>query len=338
MTHAATIRLGTRGSQLALYQANSVAARLAEAGGPTCDIVVIKTSGDRLQEAPLSAAGGKRLFVKELEDALLDDAIDLAVHSAKDMPAVLPEGLAISAALPREDPLDAVVLPAGAGATPALSDLGALIATLGPSPAIATSSVRRVAQLSRLVHGGTFAPIRGNLDTRLRKLDAGLRGSGERHAALVLAAAGLHRLGLSSRISFTLPASACVPAPGQGIIAVEIRQDDERMAAMLRPLNDSAASAALLAERSLVEALGGGCQTPVGALATARNAETLEVVAIVIALNGSREVRAVVRGPVDAAVDLGRRAAGDLLARGAREILDEARQQQADVSATTPSP
>lgn len=338
MTPAATIRLGTRGSQLALYQANSVAARLAEAGGPTCDIVVIKTSGDRLQEAPLSEAGGKRLFVKELEDALLDGAIDLAVHSAKDMPAILPQGLAIAAALPREDPLDAVVLPAGAGATRALPDLGALIATLGPSPAIATSSVRRVAQLSRLLAGGTFAPIRGNLDTRLRKLDAGLRQGGERHDALVLAAAGLRRLGLASRISFTLPASACVPAPGQGIIAVEIRQDDERMTAMLRRLSDSAASAALLAERSVVEALGGGCQTPVGALATSRDAVTLELVAIVIALNGSHEVRATVRGPVNAAVDLGRRVAGDLLARGAREILDEARRQQADLSATTPNP
>jgi hydroxymethylbilane synthase len=338
MTQRATIRLGTRGSQLALYQANTVANRLAEAGA-TCDIVVIKTSGDRLQDAPLSAAGGKRLFVKELEDALLNGTIDLAVHSAKDMPAILPDGLAIAAALPREDPLDAVVLPASsAGARHVPSDLDALVAGLGPSPAIATSSVRRVAQLSRLLPGATFAPIRGNLDTRLRKLDAGEQGGVERHDALILAAAGLRRLGLGSRISVVLPASACVPAPGQGIIAVEIRRDDERTAAMVRPLSDSAATAALLAERSVVEALGGGCQTPVGALATSQDAGTLALIAIVVALDGSREVRAIVSGPVRAAVDVGRRAAADLLARGAHDILDEARQQQADLSTTTPSP
>src|SRR5262249_46873663 len=224
MTHS--IRLGTRGSQLALYQAHAVARLLAEAGGPHCEIVIIKTSGDRLQEAPLSEAGGKRLFVKEIEDALLNREVDLAVHSSKDMPAVLPEGLSIAGVLPREDPHDAGVLPRdqGSGARDQGSggrDFEALRAILGPAPLIGTSSVRRVAQLIRLFPGARFAPIRGNLDTRLRKLDTG------DNAALVLAAAGLRRLGFEPRISFRLPATLCVPAPGQGIIAIETRDGDE---------------------------------------------------------------------------------------------------------------
>ena len=208
-----------------------MAARIAAAGGPPCRIVVIRTSGDRLQDAPLSEVGGKRLFVKEIEDALLRDEIDLAVHSSKDMPAVLPDGLVIAGVLPREDPRDAVVFPVrlkpdttaramsavhqpSAGAVATIDDL---VAALGQSPSIGTGSVRRIAQLTRLFPGARFTPIRGNLDTRLRKLDEGA------HDALVLAAAGLRRLGFANRISFALPAAACVPAPGQGIVAVEIR-------------------------------------------------------------------------------------------------------------------
>ena len=175
------LRLGTRGSQLALWQANEVASRIAAGGGPPCRIVIIKTSGDRLQEAPLSEIGGKRLFVKEIEDALLRGEIDLAVHSSKDMPALLPDGLAIGSVLPREDPRDAVVLPlnvtlnvdAGSVGASDPSEIDRLLATLGPAPAIGTGSVRRVAQLTRLFSGARFTPIRGNLDTRLRKLDDG---------------------------------------------------------------------------------------------------------------------------------------------------------------------
>ena len=335
MAFPVSIRLGTRGSQLALFQAQAVAHRLRDAGGPTCEIVVIKTSGDHLQDAPLSLAGGKRLFVKEIEDSLLSRDIDLAVHSSKDMPARLPEGLAIAGVLPREDPHDVVVLPAGTTrARRETPDMRALVAALGPSPTIATSSVRRVAQLSRLVSGARFGAIRGNMDTRLRKLDTGTGN----YDALVLAAAGLRRLGLESRISFTLPAAACVPAPGQGIIAIEIRQDDERMAAAIRPTTDIWTAASLLAERTLVEALGGGCQTPVGALATPVGPDALELVAVVIALDGSREVRAAATGRLGAEADLGRRVADDLLGQGAGGILDEARKQQAGLSATTPSP
>ncbi len=336
MPVTAPIRLGTRGSQLALYQATTVAGLIARTGGPECEIVIIKTSGDRLQDAPLSEVGGKRLFVKEIEDALLGHTIDLAVHSSKDMPAVLPDGLSIAGVLPREDPHDAVVLPQRAGSDPAagttVTGIPELLAVLGDAPAIGTSSVRRVAQLTRLIEGAHFGPIRGNLDTRLRKLDAG------DHDAIVLAAAGLRRLGLGSRISMLLPATACVPAPGQGIIAAEIRTDDDRVRAAVGPITDGSAWAALSAERALVEALGGGCQTPVGALATAKGPGLLELTAVVIALDGQREVRSSASGPAAEAADLGRRVAGDLLAHGAGEILEEARRHEASRSTMAPTP
>ena len=314
------LRLGTRGSQLALWQANTVAARIAEAGGPPCRIVVIKTDGDRLQERPLSEMGGKRLFVKEIEDALLGNAIDLAVHSSKDMSAVLPEGLTIAGVLPRENPLDALVLPVMANGS--AITLAELISALGPSPSIGTGSVRRVAQLMRLFPGARFTGIRGNLDTRLRKLDEGA------HDALVLAAAGLARLGFASRISLAIPAEACVPAPGQGIVAIEIRAGDARAADAVMRINDSPASDALTAERALVEALGGGCQTPVGALASVIDGKELELDAVVVALDGSRVVRGQARGARHEAAKLGARVGAQLIADGAGEILAEAKRAQ----------
>ncbi len=330
------LRLGTRGSPLALWQAGAVAAAVAERGGPPCRIVVIRTSGDSLADRPLSEAGGKRLFVKEIEDALLRNDVDLAVHSSKDMPALLPDGLAIAAVLPREDPLDAVILPVRAegkgqrakgghrehsalGPLPsALATMNDLIVALGPSPNVGTGSVRRIAQLAGILKGARFAPIRGNLDTRLRKLDAG------EHDALVLAAAGLRRLGMASRITMTLPASACVPSPGQGIVAVEIRANDAAVRQIVSGINDADASVALEAERALVEALGGGCQTPIGALARPVDAGTLELVAAVAALDGTRIVRATVSGPRREAAALGSRAGQDLIAQGAGVILAEA--------------
>jgi hydroxymethylbilane synthase len=316
-----SLRLGTRGSQLARWQAHAVARRLAEAGGPACRIVVIRTSGDRLAEAPLSEVGGKRLFVREIEEALLRNDIDLAVHSSKDMPAVLPEGLSIAAVLPREDPRDAVVLPAGR--TAADDTIDALVAELGQSPTIGTGSVRRVAQLMRLLPGARFSPIRGNLDTRLRKVDAG------DYDALVLAAAGLRRMGLAARISLSLPIDACVPAPGQGIVAVEIREGDAETRAALEPIGDRDAAAALEAERALVVALGGGCQTPIGALAASREGDQLELVAAVVALDGSRIVRGRAIGARQEAAAIGARVGRELLADGADDILSDARRQGA---------
>jgi hydroxymethylbilane synthase len=324
------LRLGTRGSQLALWQANTVAARIAAAGGPPCRIVVIRTTGDRLHDAPLSEVGGKRLFVKEIEDALLRDEIDLAVHSSKDMPAVLPDDLTIAAVLPREDPADAVVLPATADRAGPIATIEDLVTQLGGSPSIGTGSVRRIAQLTRLFPGAAFQPIRGNLDTRLRKLDEG------EHHALVLAAAGLRRLGFAARISFELPVEVCVPAPGQGIVAVEVRAADTPMQRLLGAINDEGSASALTAERALVQALGGGCQTPVGALASPAGGETLSLAAVVVTLDGSRAVRGQARGPRAEAADLGTRLGAQLIADGAGEILADARRAQGAVEGIQP--
>jgi hydroxymethylbilane synthase len=343
-----SLRLGTRGSQLALFQANTVAGHLQSRAGVACEIVVIRTSGDRLAEAPLSEVGGKRLFVKEIEDALLEGRIDLAVHSSKDMPAVLPAGLMLGAVLPRADARDALVLPApgplrGTRPTaqegeayvgrvprsgPAMS-IEETVRRLGPSPRIGTSSVRRTAQLSRLFPGARFGPIRGNLDTRLRKVDSG------EFDALVLAAAGLIRLGHEERISAALPPEACVPAPGQGIIAIEVRMDDGHTTNVVKHINDTAAAAALTAERAVVTRLGGGCQMPIGAYA-AESAGGLALTAIVISVDGSRTARADASGPLGDAALIGARAADDLLARGAGEILAEVEQARALVQGLQP--
>ena len=327
MSQHPELRLGTRGSQLALWQANAVAAGIEKNGGPRCRIVVIKTTGDRLQQAPLSDAGGKRLFVKEIEDALLRREIDLAVHSSKDMPVALPDGLAIAAVLPREDPLDAVVLPLDDGEVRLITDL---VGILGESPAIGTASVRRVAQLIRLLPNARFMSIRGNLDSRLRKLDAG------EYDALVLAAAGLRRLGFESRISLKLPAGACVPAPGQGIVAIETRADDASTRRWVTPIDDGEAHLALDAERAVVEALGGGCQTPIGALATSRSGDAIEVIATVVAPDGSRALRAHAHGARHDAVAVGRQAAAQLLDEGAGEILAEAGRARGAVEGIQP--
>jgi len=325
------LRLGTRGSQLALWQARTVAARIEAEGGPPCRLVIIKTSGDRLQEAPLSEIGGKRLFVKEIEDALQRNEIDLAVHSSKDMPAEAVDGLTVAAVLPREDPRDAVVLPAAAGAVRRTGTLEELVALLGAAPTLGTGSIRRVAQLKRLFPRARFAPIRGNLDTRLRKLDEG------QHDALVLAAAGLRRLGFDDRISLALPPQGCLPAPGQGIVAIEIRRDDEATGAAVRRIDDAATAVALVAERELVAALGGGCQTPIAALATPTPDGELELTAAVIAPDGSRVVRSTERGPARDARAIGARAAAHLLAGGADEILAAVRRSAAQAANGQPT-
>jgi hydroxymethylbilane synthase len=313
------LRIGTRGSQLALWQANTVAARLAESGAPPTRLVVIKTTGDQLQDRPLSEVGGKRLFVKEIEDALLQGELDLAVHSSKDMPAVLPPGLTIAGVLPREDPHDAVVLPVRLKPDATVDHLDALVALLGPAPSIGTGSIRRVSQLSRIFRDAHFEPIRGNLDTRLRKLDSG------QHGALVLAAAGLRRLGFEARISLVVPASVCVPAPGQGIVAIEVREDDTDVLNIVAGISDADTAVALDAERALVETLGGGCQTPIGALATPARDGSLELVAAVATRDGKRLLRASAHGFRSKAAALGARVGRDLIDQGADAILAEVR-------------
>jgi len=322
----AQLKIGTRGSELARWQAHTVAALLRERAGVDCDVVIIKTTGDRLSEAKLSQIGGKRLFVKEIEDALLANEVDLAVHSSKDMPAVLPAGLAIGAVLPREDARDAIVLPRVVDAPLTIEEV---VRELGQSPRIGTSSVRRVAQLSRLFPAAQFLPIRGNLDTRLRKLDSG------DFDAIVLASAGLRRLGQSSRISAYLPADACVPAPGQGVIAVEIRDGDQRVAAIVATINDPQADAALTAERAVVRRLGGGCQMPIGAYASL-DAAGMSLSAIVVSPDGAQAATAHVTGSADAPEACGEAAAAQLLERGAGEILADVQRQQAAVEGLQP--
>lgn len=315
MTARRVFRIATRGSRLALWQAHAVSDRLRAVGART-EIVVITTTGDRSQREPVTgrrANDNKRQFVKELEDALLRGDADLAVHSAKDLPSVLPEGLTVVACLAREDPRDGLVLPV-LGAPLAVPDV---LARLGQGATIGTGSVRRVAQLAPLVPHATFVPVRGNVDTRLAKLD---RGDFD---ALVLACAGLRRLGFGDRISAALPVDQCVPAPGQGIVAIEIRIDFEARA-VLQTIHDEASGKALTAERTLVAALGGDCQLPLGAIASEHDG-MLEMLAIAASLDGTRSVRRSMSGPASDPEALGRRLAEALEREGARELLDQAR-------------
>lgn len=313
-----TLKIGTRGSALALWQARTVAG-LLEARGARVELVIIKTAGDRLQERPLTETGTKRLFVKEIEDALLRGEVDLAVHSAKDMPATLPDGLAVAAVLPREDPRDALALGGGLEHP----DLATALRYLDETPVIGTSSVRRIAQLASAIPRASFAPIRGNVDTRLRKLDAG-----EFHA-LVLAAAGMRRLGFGSRISTAIPLDVCVPAPGQGIVAIEIRADDGTTREILQGINDRAAGLSLEAERTVVTALGGGCQLPLGAISLHDNG-ALTMHAVVASPDGTQVIRSLASGPASDPAGLGRRVADELARAGAMQILDDCRLKTAD--------
>jgi hydroxymethylbilane synthase len=303
------LRLGTRGSALALWQARTVAALIESTATPV-EIVVIRTTGDRLQQAPLSEVGGKRLFVKEIEDALLGEEIDIAVHSAKDMSAVLPDGLEIAAVLPREEPRDAVVLAAGRVS----ADFVSALTHLEGDAVIGTGSVRRVAQLAMLLPRARFAGVRGNVDTRLGKLDNG------DFDALVLAAAGLRRLGLAARVSALIPIESCVPAPGQGIVAVEIRSTDLAARQALASCGDPAAAICLTAERRVVTALGGGCQLPLGAIALHGSGE-LRMHGLVASLDGSRVVRREVSGSDQDPAGVGLRLADALSEGGAMDIL-----------------
>jgi hydroxymethylbilane synthase len=304
------LRIGTRGSALALWQARTVAERLRQRGA-TVEIVTISTRGDRRQTeslADISAEVGKGVFTKEIQEALLRDDVDIAVHSSKDMAAVSPEGLGIAAVLEREDPRDALVLPGSAPAAAFSPDL------LTPAPRLGTGSPRRVAQLRRLFAGARFEGIRGNVDTRLRKLDEGQTD------ALVLACAGLRRLGFGHRITAAIPPDQCVPAPGQGIVAIETRTGDSGTIGYVSQLNDPPARTALLAEQTVVAALGGGCQLPLGVYAEGDSSQ-LRVRAIAASVSGDDVVTGELIGAASAAADLGRQLADLLRERGADRLL-----------------
>jgi hydroxymethylbilane synthase len=250
---AAKIRIGTRGSPLALAQAREVCQRLEAAHGPgrlAFEVRVIKTSGDRIQDRPLAEAGGKGLFTKEIEEALAAGEVDIAVHSMKDMPTLLPAGLALTCYLPREDVRDAFI----SGNAPALSALPA-------GAVVATSSLRRQAQIRHLRPDLAVVPIRGNVDTRLRKLSEGVAD------ATLLALAGLKRLGLEDKATAPVPVEEMLPAVAQGAIGVETRADDVAMAEVLAPINHEATALAVTAERAFLAKLEGSCRMPIAGLA-----------------------------------------------------------------------
>jgi len=308
------IVIGSRGSQLALWQAKWVKERLTAAGHEVA-VEIIRTSGDRLQSyapnEPLPAslakavaeAGTKGLFIKEIEEALLSGQVDLAVHSLKDLPTALPAGLTLAAVPPREDARDVLIS--------ARSDA---LEQLPPGACVGTSSPRRQAQVRWLRPDLKLMPVRGNLTTRLRKLES------DDYAALVLAAAGIHRLGLRDRITAYFSFDQICPAVGQGALAIEIREGDAELARAVAPLDDPLTHMAVRAERAMLLRLGGGCQVPIAAHANLRDAD-LHLQGVVADMDGHRLIRANATGPRGDPESLGAAVAGDLLEKGAGEIL-----------------
>ncbi len=303
--------IGSRGSKLALRQANIIKDEL-ELLNPALVVRVdiIKTSGDVSAE-PLSVIGGKGVFTKELEDALLDGRIDLAVHSLKDLPTILPEGLAISAIGKREDPRDALVL------SQRNSTGNASVASLPNKGTVGTSSPRRLAQLKQLRTDLVFKDLRGNVDTRLRKLDEG------QYDALLLACAGLRRLGLENRISEAISTDQMLPAVGQGAIGIETRADDEATIGEVGNLDHKFTRLACTAERAFLRGLGGGCQLPIAAYGVVRD-KRIRLDGLVAHPEGKQIMRDRISGSIDEAEDLGSRLAERLLERGAGKLLDSA--------------
>ena len=291
--------IASRGSQLALWQSRWVSAQLA-ALGYECRIEIIKTTGDKITDVPLAKVGAKGLFTKEIEEALLDGRADLAVHSLKDLPTELPEGLVLAAVPEREDPRDAVV--------------GKRLADLPAGARVGTSSLRRSAQLRKLRPDLVIESVRGNVDTRLRKLDEG------QYDAILLAAAGLKRLGWGDRIAEILDADTMCSAVGQGALAIETRASGAGFDAV-QAMDHADTHAAVKAERGVLGALGGGCQVPIGAYATVEGGK-LRLLGLVASPEGDEVIRCELEGVASEAESLGRALGNELLARGARRILD----------------
>ena len=301
--------IGSRGSKLALWQAEQAKARLL-ALNPEIDVRVeiIKTTGD-VKTDPLSVIGGKGVFTKELEDALFDGRIDLAVHSLKDLPTLLPDGLTISAICERDDPRDALVV------RDDLKARGGSIINLPEKAVVGTSSQRRVAQLKSLRADVVVKDVRGNVDTRLRKLDEG------QYDALILACAGLRRLELEHRIGAAISAEEMVPAVGQGAIAIETRADDAFTIEITSALNHEQTRLCCLAERAFLRSLGGGCQFPIAAHAII-DEETLKLDGLVSTPDGAKMLREQLSGSPDDAEAIGSSLAAQLIERGANSLLN----------------
>lgn len=304
MTDAPRLRIGTRGSALALRQSGMIAAEL-ERRGTLVELVTIRTSGD-VATGSLATIGGKGLFVKEIEEALLRREIDVAVHSLKDLPAVLPKGLVLAATPVRADPRDVLI-----------SGGGCSLAALPAGRRVGTSSLRRRAQVLAWRPDLEIVELRGNVDTRIRKLDTGAVD------AIVLAAAGLARLDLAPPGTVPLAPKDFVPAIGQGVLALEARADDAATLDLLRPLDHAPTRVAVDAERAFLTAVGGDCRTPLAAHATVRNGQ-VSMLAMVAEIDGSTILGDTLEGPVEYAAELGTRLATALLSRGAAELIARA--------------
>jgi hydroxymethylbilane synthase len=301
--------IGSRGSRLALWQAAWVRERLiALHANLEFAIEIIRTTGDEMKSAPLSVIGGKGVFTKEIDDALLNHRIDLAVHSLKDLPTVIPKGLTLAAITEREDARDALLL------RPDMSGFYSSLKALPRSAVIGTSSPRRAAQLRALLPNVVVKELRGNIDTRVAKLDRG------EYDAIILASAGLLRLELKHRISIVLPRKDMLPAIGQGALAVEVRDDDTVTAQLVASLDHLPTRQACTAERSFLGMLGGGCELPIAGHAVVHDDE-LQLDGLVAQPSGQRIIRDEVKGKASDAANLGQSLGMSLLARGANELL-----------------
>lgn len=302
----ATVRIATRKSPLALWQAEHVRTRLQQIEpGLAVELVTMTTQGDKVLDSPLAKIGGKGLFVKELEQGMLDGRADIAVHSMKDVPAELPDGLEIGAILEREDPRDAFV-----------SNNVANIDALEHGAVVGTSSLRRQCQLRARRPDLEIRDLRGNVNTRLAKLD------NDDYAAIVLACAGLKRLGMQDRITSSLPAETMLPAIAQGVIGIECRTGDTRILKLIGQLNDTPTLHRTLAERGMNARLAGGCQAPVAGYSEI-DGDVLHLRGLVGRPDGSDMIHGEITGPVADAAMLGEQLAEELLSRGAKTILDE---------------
>ncbi|RLC14285.1 MAG: hydroxymethylbilane synthase [Deltaproteobacteria bacterium] len=299
------IHIGTRGSKLALWQANWVQSELLKAHpNLSVQIIIIKTKGDKILDVPLAKVGGKGLFVKEIEDALLEGKIDLAVHSMKDMPAELPKGLTIGAIPQRENPQDVLVSKRGC------------LADLPEGARIGTSSLRRASQILFTRPDIYIHPLRGNLDTRLKKLDAGDMD------AIVLAAAGILRLGLKHRITEYLDSSIMLPAAGQGALCVEVRTGDEDTGTLVGELDHAETRTVVLGERTFLHRLGGSCQVPIAAYGRIEGGR-YELSGLIAESDGSRVFRADLAGPAASSGTIGAELAEKLIGQGAMAIIEK---------------
>lgn len=298
--------IGTRGSKLALWQANYIADCIrTQYPGVEVSLVHIVTTGDKILDVPLAKIGGKGLFTKELEHAMLAGEIDLAVHSLKDMPTELPDGLQLAAITKRAEPGDALISPKYGK-----------VENLPQGAKVGTSSLRRRAQLLKYRPDLTISDLRGNLDTRLAKLDTGDLD------AILLAVSGLERLGWQDRITQVLPNEICLPAVGQGALAIEARSNDEEILEMLTFLEHNETRSAVEAERSYLAEVEGGCQIPIGVYGKIEQ-EILHLEAVILSVDGIRHIRQVISGAPKEAKELGRKLAQRMLDEGGREILQD---------------